>query len=155
TVELGHGDVQYDDVRPKLRRGFEQRPTIGHRPHHVALGLQQFDERFAQQPVVVDKQDARSFHTIGADGLSGMRTLTCVPSDGFEWMASSPPRENTRSRMLTSPSPPLPRFRSGSKPEPSSTIRSAIASADPLSSTRTCCAPLCLMEFASASCAMR
>ena len=69
AVEQGHGDVEDDDVGPEVGGRREQGPAVGHRPDHVALGLEQPGERLPEQAVVVRQQDARAGH--GVDSGSG------------------------------------------------------------------------------------
>ena len=80
--------------------------------HHldVVVGVEDHAEAGAHEGLVVDDEDA--------DAHRGRRALTANPPPGRLPAVSSPPRRSTRSRMPTSPWPPLVRV----APHPSSRI---------------------------------
>jgi hypothetical protein len=43
----GHGDVDDDYIRTKVRNSFEQGAAIGHCSHYIATGFEQSCKRFS------------------------------------------------------------------------------------------------------------
>src|SRR6202042_3352474 len=85
--------------------GLRQRlPAGGRLTDHaeVRLGLQHHPQAPADELLVVDDQDADH----GGPSPSGSLARTAKPPPGSGPARSSPPNSATRSRMLTSPSPP-------------------------------------------------
>ncbi len=66
AVEVGHGDVGDDHVRPQRPGRLDQRAPVLHHAHQVELGSQQTLQRLGHQQVVVGEEHPRT--TLGAHG---------------------------------------------------------------------------------------
>ncbi len=104
AVEVRHGDVGDDDIRPQLRRGRHQLAPVFHHPHQLELRREQALQRFGHQEMVVGQEEPRTARG-GHDDLplTGTQATTVVPCPGSLSMSRVPFTSRTRSRMLARP----------------------------------------------------
>ena len=60
AVEMRHGDVGHDHVRPKLLRRFDQGAAILDHAHQFKLGAEQALQAFGHHAMVIGQQHART-----------------------------------------------------------------------------------------------
>src|SRR5579884_341789 len=156
AVHLRHADVHQDDVRIERSRSGDSGGAVGGLARDLDVGLRVEHHRqpFAQQVLVVDEQ--RADHRASSRG-SRATTLNPPPATGPA--VSSPPYSATRSRIPTSPCPPLsgavPAGVRSSSTEPSSVTATCSDSADQDRRTHARVRPACLRLLVSASCTIR
>src|SRR5437899_4682220 len=151
AVQERHGDVDHGDVGPQLFGRFEQRVSVRHGAHHLAMFREQLLERVEQQRVVVGEQHPRATH-LGIDSrpdaCRSTFTVIRVPWPGAVSTKSLPPTERTRSSMLMSPTP---RGADAANPAPASATRTKILRPSPARCTSVSMTPLCCTTFSRAS----
>ena len=106
AVEVGHGDVGDDDVRPQPPGRLDQRAPVFHHADQVELGGEQALQRLGHQEMVVGKEHARSARRRHGAFLRpdpGTQAMIAVPWPGALSMSSVPFTSRTRSRMLARP----------------------------------------------------
>ena len=60
AVEIGHGDVQHDDVGPEAPGQVQRLTAVARSGHDVKSGGEKVADRFQKRDVIVDQKDARS-----------------------------------------------------------------------------------------------
>ena len=152
-VQVRHGDVGDDDIRPKARRSLHELAPILHDPHQLELLLEQPLDAFGHHSMVVGQQNARATHD--AAPPSGTHADIVVPCPDALLMPRRPPSSLTLSPMLAYPRLGRDRVASTSNPMPSSVTAS---NSPPSLSARVTLATLafaCRATLRSASCATR
>ena len=157
AVEVGHGDVGDDDVRPQCPGRLDQRAPVLHHAHQVELGREQALQRLGHQEMVVGEEHART-----ARGGSSRASFRREPRR----RSSCPGRARSRCRACRSPaararacspgrgSVPVSGL-SGSKPTPSSRTARSSPPSICRSVTLAARAPAWRATLLSASCATR
>ncbi len=80
AVQERHGDVRHDHVRPQLFRRGEQSASVLDDPHKLEFRLQEAFEAFGHDPVIVCKENTRTFHA--SPPASGTQTVITAPFPG-------------------------------------------------------------------------
>ena len=104
AVEPGHADVHEHDVGARSRSLGHRLEPVGSLAHDLEAGLgrQDHPEPGADEPLVVDEQDADGHPSVPD---SGSRARTAKPPPASGPASSVPPRLTARSRMPAMPRP--------------------------------------------------
>jgi len=71
-IDIGHGHVHENDVRPHLARSFDGLQTVDRFAHHLdtCLLLQQRPQALAQDGVVINQEHSDPGDGVGAHGMT-------------------------------------------------------------------------------------
>jgi hypothetical protein len=105
AVEMRHGDVGDDDVRPQPLCGLHECSAVFDDPNELELFLEQTLQPLRNQAMVIGKQDSRALHGVPVLEArdSGTHADTVVPSPDLLLMLNRPPSTLIRSPMLACP----------------------------------------------------